>query len=61
MKGKNKGKKLSKDAKLKISKAMKGRTSCMKGKNHTKDSIKKMSDSHKGKHWRIVNDKHEWY
>lgn len=40
--------KMSEESKKKISEALKGKTSLMKGKKHTEESKRKMSESHKG-------------
>ena len=44
------GKPLSEDTRRKLSEANKGKPSWMKGKHHSEESCKKMSESKKGKH-----------
>ena len=47
----------SEETKIKISNALKG----TKRKPHSKETKHKMSESHKGKHWKIENGKRIWY
>jgi len=44
----HRGRKLSKEHRLKLSLAKRGKISPMKGKKHSKETIKKLSESHKG-------------
>lgn len=75
MKGKNLGKVLSPESRVKISDAMKGRKfseehrrkigDSWKGRKHTDETKLKMSQSmkgkHKGKHWKSIDGKRVWY
>lgn len=55
------GKKHTKEAKEKMSKAKAGKTSSFKGK-HLPDSAKATLSSYwKGKHWKLVDGKRVWY
>ena len=59
----NKGKNncFSKDICAKISKSMIGKPGPNKGKTFSEEHRKKISESHKGKHWKFVNGKRTYY
>ena len=55
------GKPLSEGRKQKISNSCKGRTSPNKGNHMSGEHKLKMSETHKGKHWKLVDGKRVWY
>ena len=69
----NKGKKLTEEWKKNLAESHKGQTPWNKGKKMSDDFIEKCKDrpqnnhlsevgkNYKGKHWRLVNGKREWY
>lgn len=60
-----KGKIRSEEHKKNLSKSLKGRTAWNKGihgkYHHTEEELYKMSQSHKGKHWKVVDGKRVYY
>ena len=44
-----------------MSKSLKGRKAWNKGKHLSDENKKKLSDAHKGKHWRLVDGKRVFY
>ena len=74
-KGKNLGKHISEEHKIKISESMKGHipwnsgkktgispgNKGKKGKPHTEEEKKKMSEAHIGKHWKLIDGKRVYY
>jgi hypothetical protein len=71
----NKGKKMSKEAKIKMSESKKGKHlyeetrkkigEASKGRRHSEEAKNKLSKSHKGEHkgmhWKVVDGKRVWY
>ena len=56
----NKGKKFSDEHRKKLSEAMKGNTH-LNGHHHSAETRMKMSDSHKGKTWKVIDGKRVWF